>query len=171
MSKLLSQPDMGRGISYFAFSILVGLLLAFLLVFPSPTFAASHWTTSRADPPASQSLALSEVSVVRLIYSYNPVPAATTTKAGNPVLCTGLGVLVKSFPASTPFASNNWVFTDGSLLNTSPAPCGPTGSSSRGKTSTSYTLVSIKVYANNVYTGTTSTNSVLGTYTAVSNCT
>jgi serine/threonine protein phosphatase PrpC len=169
MSKHSSQPEMRRGIGYFAFSILGGLLLASLLVFPSPTFAASHRTASRADPPASQSLALSEVSVVRLVYSYNPVPAATTTKAANPVLCTSLGVLVKSFPASTPSASNNWVLTDGSLLNTTPAPCGPTGSSSRGITSPTYTLSSINVYANTVYTGTSSTFTLLGTYTTVSN--
>jgi serine/threonine protein phosphatase PrpC len=168
MSRHSYQPEMRRGIGHFAFSILVGLLLASQFVLPSTTFATSNWTVSSADPPASQSVALSEVSVVRLIYSYNAAPAAKTTKAGNPVLCTSLGVLVKSFHPSTPSAPNNWVLTDGSLLNTAPAPCGPTGSSSSGKTSTAYTLSSIKVYANNVYTGNTSANALIGTYTTVS---
>ena len=81
-------------------------------------FALSIRTASSADPPTSQSFALSEVSVVRLVYSYNAKPASKGTTAGNPVLCTSLGVLVKSFPASTSSTLNTWVLTDGSLLNT-----------------------------------------------------
>jgi len=157
---------MRQGIGRFAFSILGGLLLASQLVLPSTTFALSTRVASSADPPASQSLAQSEVSVVRLVYSFSAKPASKGTTAGNPVLCTSLGVLVKSFPASTSSTPNNWVLTDGSLLNTAPAPCAPTGSSSRGKTSTTYTLSSINVYANNVFTGDASTNPLLGTYTA-----
>jgi serine/threonine protein phosphatase PrpC/rubrerythrin len=164
MSKHRYQPHMRRGISRFAFSILGGLLLASQLVFPSTTFAISTRTASSAEPPASPSLAQSEVSVVRLIFNYNAKPAKGTT-AGTPVLCTSLGALVKSFPASAPTTLNTWVLTDGSLLNTAPAPCAPTGSSSRGKASTTYTLSSIDVYPNNVYTGNTSSNALLGTYT------
>ena len=166
MSRHSYQPEMRRGIGRFAFSILGGLLLASQLVLPSTTFALSTRTVNSADPPASQSLAQSEVSVVRLVYSYSAKTASKGTTAGSSVLCTSLGVLVKSFPASTPSTPNNWVLTDGSLLNTAPAPCALTGSSSRGKTSTTYTLSSINVYANNVYTGNASTNPLLGTYTA-----
>jgi len=166
MSRHSYQPEMRRGIGRFAFSILGGLLLASQLVLPSTTFALSTRTVSRTDPPAPQSLAQSEVSVVRLVYSYSAKTASKGTTAGSSVLCTSLGVLVKSFPASTPSTPNNWVLTDGSLLNTAPAPCALTGSSSRGKTSTTYTLSSINVYANNVYTGNASTNPLLGTYTA-----
>ena len=168
MSRHSYQPEMRRGIGRFAISILGVLLFASQLVLPSTIFALSTRTTSSADPPASQSLAQSEVSVVRLIYSYNAKPATKGTTAGNPVLCTSLGVLVKSFPASTLSTPNTWVLTDGSLLNTAPAPCSPTGSNSSGKTSTTYTLASINVYANNVYTGNTSTHALLGTYTAIS---
>src|SRR5215471_13972956 len=139
MSKHRYQPHMRRGIGRFAFSILCGLLLASQLVFPSTTFAISTRTASSAEPPASPSLAQSEVSVVRLVFNYS-AKAAKGTTAGNPVLCTSLGALVQSFPASTPATLNTWVLTDGSLLNTAPAPCAPTGSSSRGKTSTMYTL-------------------------------
>src|SRR4249920_3656787 len=150
MSRHSYQPEMRQSIGRFAFSILGGLLLASQLVLPLTTFALSTRTANSADPPASQSLALSEVSVVRLVYSFSAKPASKGTTAGTQVLCTGLGELVKSFPASSPSTLNAWVLTDGSLLNTAPAPCAPTGSSSRGKTSTAYTLSSINVYANNV---------------------
>ena len=113
MSRRSYHLEMRRGIGRFAFSILGGLLLASQLVLPSTTFALSTRTMTSADPPASQSFALSEVSVVRLVYSYSAKPAAKGTTAGNPVLCTSVGVLVKSFPASTPSASqylglNGW---------------------------------------------------------------
>ncbi|HYX50918.1 MAG TPA: protein phosphatase 2C domain-containing protein, partial [Ktedonobacteraceae bacterium] len=85
------------------------------------------------------------------------------------MFCTSLGVLVKSFPASTASALNTWVLTDGSLLNTAPPPCAVAGSSSRGKASTTYSLSSIKVYANTAYTSTSSANALLGTYTVAAN--
>jgi hypothetical protein len=160
MSRHRNQPEMRRGISRFACSLLSGLLLASQLVLPPVTFALSASRASSADPPPSPSLAQSEVSVVRLVFDYTAKPAS----AGNPVLCTSLGVLVKSFPASTASPFNSWVLTDGSLLNTSPSPCAPTGS---GSTGTSYTLATINVYANTVYTGNTSANALLGTYSAV----
>ncbi len=164
MSRHSSHPEMRRGIGRFAFSFLSSLLLASQLVLPSVTFALSTRTASSADPP--QSLAQSEVAVVRLVFSYTATPASNGTTAGNPVLCTSLGVLVNSIPASALTNSNSWVLTDGSLLNTKPSPCAPAGSSSRGKTTTAYALSSINVYANNVYTGNTSSNALLGTYTA-----
>jgi serine/threonine protein phosphatase PrpC len=166
MSRHSYQPEMRRGIGRFAFSILGGLLLATQFVLPLTTFALLTRIANRADPPASQSLALSEVSVVRLVYNFSAKPASKGPTVGPPVLCTSLGALVKSFSASSPSILNTWVLTDGSLLNTAPAPCAPTGSSSRGKTSIAYTLSSINVYANNVYTGNASTNALLGTYTA-----
>ena len=168
MSRHSYQPKMRQSIGRFAFSILGGLLLASQLVLPTTTFATSTRKASSADPPASQSLAQSEVSVVRLVYSFSAKPASKGTPAGTPVLCTSLGVLVKSFSASTPSTHNTWVLTDGSLLNTAPAPCAPAGSNSRSKTSTTYALSSIKVYANDAYTGNAPANALLGTYTAVS---
>ncbi len=169
MSRHSYQPEMRRGTGRFAFSLLGGLLLASQLVFPSPTFALSTRTARSADPPASQSLALSEVAVVRLVFSYTATPASKGTTAGNPVLCTSLGVLVNSVPATSASNANSWVLTDGSLLNTKPSPCAPAGSSSRGKTTTTYALSSITVYANTAYTGTPSTHTLLGTYTAAPN--
>src|SRR5437667_1327135 len=165
MSTHSYQPEMRRGISRFAFSLLGGLLLASQLVFPPVTFALSARTASSADPPASQSLALSEVAVVRLVFGFTAKPASTGTTAGNPVLCTGLGVLVNSVPAASASNANSWVLTDGSLLNTTPSPCAPSGSSSRGKATTTYALSTITVYANTAYTGTASPHALLGTYT------
>src|SRR6266702_1485526 len=67
MSRHSYQPEMRRGTGRFAFSLLGGLFLTSQHVFPSPTFALSTRTARSADPPASQSLALSEVAVVRLL--------------------------------------------------------------------------------------------------------
>src|SRR5919108_1083374 len=101
MSTHSYQPEMRRGISRFACSLLSGLLLASQLVLPPVTFALSARIASSADPPPSPSLAQSEVSVVRLVFDYTAKTAVAGKTAGTPVLCTGLGVLVKSFPAST----------------------------------------------------------------------
>ena len=165
MSMRSNDQEVGRVIGRFAFSILGGLLLASQLVLPSHAFALSVRTTNSADPPTSQSFALSEVSVVRLVYSYSAKPATKGTTAGTPVLCTSVGVLVKSIPASTSSTLNTSVLTDGSLLNTAPAPCAPAGSNSRSKTSTTYALSSINVYANDAYTGNAPAHALLGTYT------
>jgi hypothetical protein len=153
---------MRRGISRFAFSILCGLLFVSQLVLPSVAFALSAQTHGSADP--SQFLAQSEVSVVRLVFDYTATTASTkTTKVGNPVFCTSLGVLVKSWPARTPSDFNSWVLTDGSLLNTTPSPCAPAGSSSSVKATTTYSLSTISVYANTVYTNNNPTNELIGT--------
>src|SRR3974390_2842106 len=142
-----------RSIGRFAFSILGGLLLASQLVLPANGLSTSMRIAHSTGVPASQSLALSEVSVVRLGYSYVATPTPKGKTATNPVLCTSLGVLVKSFPSTSPSDLNTWVLTDGSLLNTAPAPCAPATSSSSGKTTASYKRSSVTIYANNFYTG------------------
>jgi serine/threonine protein phosphatase PrpC/rubrerythrin len=152
--------EMRRGISQFAFSILCGLLLASQLVFPSVAFALSAKTDSRADPPPA--LARSEVSVVRLVSNYTAkTVSSTTSNQANALLCTSLGVLAKSWPARSPADFNSWVLTGASLLTTTPPSCAP--ASSTGKPA-SYTLSTIHVYANNVYTGNLAANALLGTY-------
>ncbi|MGZ3616516.1 MAG: zinc ribbon domain-containing protein [Ktedonobacteraceae bacterium] len=159
------QPEMLRGIGRFAFSILCGLVLTSQIVLPAHGLAISTRIASSASVPASQSLALSEVSVVRLVSSYT----ATGTAASNPVLCTSLGVLVRSIAAASASDPNTWVLTDGSLLSTAPAPCASPASSSSGKTSSTFQLSTITIYANNVYTGNGLTSVSLGTYTPTPN--
>src|SRR5690348_4127947 len=152
--------EMRRGICQFAFSILCALLFVSQLVFPSVAFALSAQKDSRADPPPA--LARSEVSVVRLVSNYTVKTASsTTTSQANALLCTSLGVLVKSWPARSPADFNSWVLTGASLLTTTPPSCA--SASSTGKPA-SYTLSTINVYANNVYTGNLAANALLGTY-------
>src|SRR5690348_15535057 len=130
MSRHSSQPKMLRGIGRFAFSILGGLVLASQLVLPANGLTTSARISYSTGVPASQSLAESEVSVVRLVYTYVVTPTPKGTSAANPILCTSLGVLVQSQPATTTSGFNTWVLTDGSLLNTAPAPCALAASSS-----------------------------------------
>ena len=75
-----------------------------------------------AGAPADQAFARASVSVVRLVVSYTSDPDANGKV--KTVACTGLGVLVNSSPKNTgPAATdlpNDWVLTDGSLVNTHP---------------------------------------------------
>jgi serine/threonine protein phosphatase PrpC len=166
MSTHSYQPEMRRGRSRFAFLILSAFLLAFLFVLPSVSFAATSQAHVSTDPPVSPSLAQSEVAVVRLVFDYAAKTVSNKkTIVGNPVFCTASGVLVKSWSTSPVSAFNSWVLTDDSLLNTSPSPCAPAGTSSTVKSTSTYILSTISVYANNVYTSNTQSNALLGTYT------
>jgi serine/threonine protein phosphatase PrpC/RNA polymerase subunit RPABC4/transcription elongation factor Spt4 len=100
-----------------------GLLLVLQLWTASVAFASTgrmHFVPAitpvpmdQAGAPKDQSFASASVSVVRLLVSY--------TADGKPVAdCTGLGVLVKSLPGN---GANDWVLTDGSLVNSSQASC------------------------------------------------
>ncbi|HYB01928.1 MAG TPA: protein phosphatase 2C domain-containing protein [Ktedonobacteraceae bacterium] len=169
MSRHSSQPEMLRGIGRFAFSILGGLLLASQLVLPANGLATATRTVHTTGVPDSQPLALSQVAVVRLVYSYVVTPTPKGTTVANPVLCTSLGVLVQSLPSTPAPGFNTWVLTGGSLLNTAPVPCAAAASSPSGKTSTAYQLSSITVDANNVYTGNGTSSVLLGTYTPTAN--
>src|ERR1700694_2709593 len=107
-----------RGLSLF--SVLGGLLLLLPLLVPSVGFASSTSTTkSLARLSSPGVLALAGVSVVRLEVSDRlPRPANTV------VQCTALGTLIASWPARSGLEQNNWVLTDGSILD----PTGGTGS-------------------------------------------
>lgn len=155
-------PELRHGMGRFAFSILGGLLLAFHLILSPVAFAASS-SRVNTDPP--QAMAQSEVSVVRLVSDYTAKTAAKGSASS--ILCTSLGVLVKSWPVNpgTPTTTdfNSWVLT-ASNVPTTPTPCGPANAT--GKPATTYTLSKIDVYANNSYTRNTSGIALLGTYTA-----
>ncbi len=111
MSTHSDLPEVRQGIVRFAFSMLGGLLLALQLVLSPVAFAAS---TERliTPPPTQQSiLDLAGVSVVRLVVEYSQTQTHTT------VQCTGLGTLVGSWFPLTTTDKNNWVLTDGTLVN------------------------------------------------------
>ncbi len=95
-----------------ALSTLAGFLISLLIVLSVSVTALAHEHVSLgADPP--QSLARAGVSVVRLLVSYHDKAAAP----GEMIECTGLGVLIASWPNEGQNDQNNWVLTDGSLVN------------------------------------------------------
>jgi len=98
-----------RSMRLTTFFLLNGLLIALQIVLS--TYSTVFASSPRLQEPP-QNVARAGVSVVRLIASY------ADTK-GEPVgQCTGLGVIVESWTAqSTSDQKNNWVLTDGSLVN------------------------------------------------------
>ncbi|QBD81356.1 hypothetical protein EPA93_37430 [Ktedonosporobacter rubrisoli] len=103
-----------RRASWYACSILGGFLIALQAVLVSPTaFAAS---TSVADMP--RDVVRPGVSVVRLIASYTQAETENRP-APNEIKCTGLGVLIDSWPSTNSSDQNNWILTDGNLVGSS----------------------------------------------------
>ncbi len=125
-----------RSMRLMTFFVLNGLLIALQIVLStcSTAFASAPHLQ---DPP--QNVARVGVSVVRLITSY-------VDAKGEPVgQCTGLGVVVRSWTAQNASdQKNNWVLTDGSLVNPGPnAVC--INSSPEGK------LASIQITFSSLY--------------------
>jgi hypothetical protein len=97
-------------------------------------------------------LDLAGVSVVRLVVYYT-VP--TSPILGDPAYkieqqCTGLGTLVGSWSPASPTEKNNWVLTDGTLVNTNGGTCLP------GQ------LAGIQILANNAYTNNSPGQALIG---------
>jgi Protein kinase domain len=130
--------------------IFVFLQIALLFIFiaiPSTASASSSYKFLVLDtPPTQQNVARAGVSVVRLVASYT----AGTGKAGQqPVVvqCTGLGALVASWPGSND--QNNWILTDGSLVNGSITK--NTGSVTCGNVSGSGKLSALAIFLSAAY--------------------
>ena len=145
MSRHSSLPELRRGSVLTVHLILSRLLLALLFIV---TLASC---TPRRTLTQQGILDLAGVSVVRLVVYYAVVgqdgvvirqdgydPTSDTE-----VQCTGLGMLVGSWSPGSPTEKNNWVLTDGTLLNVNGQTCAPT---TRGQ------LTTIKLYANTTYT-------------------
>src|SRR5713226_2198698 len=122
-----------QGIGLTALSILSGLLLALQFVLPPVAFASPE----RPAAPPFTPLDLAGVSVVRLVVEYTGTTTHLTAR------CTGLGTLVASWSPTTPTEQNNWVLTDGTLVNVNGQTCVST---------TKGSLTDIKLYANTLYT-------------------
>jgi serine/threonine protein phosphatase PrpC len=169
MSTHKFSPKMEKGVGLFALSALGGVLIALQLLLPSIAFAFSSSTYPAANPDPPKSLARAGVSVVRLVLTYNLTTAsagltptiqnATPGSVGGQTLaasgrCTILGVLIRSWTAvAGETTNNNWVLTDGAMLNFNPSTCGP------GATMT--LPASIKVFASSAYTATNSNPQLL----------
>ncbi len=94
-----------------AFSVLGGFLLALQLWLPASAFAIA-----RQDPsPLTQDVARAGVSVVRLLVYYSVGKDAKPAKPT--AVCTGLGVLLSSQLHPETKKYENWVLTDGTLVN------------------------------------------------------
>ncbi|HKV59417.1 MAG TPA: protein phosphatase 2C domain-containing protein, partial [Ktedonobacteraceae bacterium] len=126
--------------------MLGALLLMVPLLLPGTALAASRSVT--ATPPFTQPqiVDLAGVSVVRLSLTY--IPAKGTPA----VFCTTLGTIIASWPTQDANEKNNWVLTDGSLLNPSPKNACASGDK----------LISIKVFASNAFTNNQPASSQLG---------
>ena len=136
MSTQSNTRKLRQGIGLTALSILSGLLLALQFVLSPVAFASPE---RPAVPPLTPQgvLDLAGVSVVRLVVEYT----GTTTHLI--ARCTGLGTLVASWSPTTPAEQNNWVLTDGTLVNVNGQTCVST---------TKGSLTDIKLYANTLYT-------------------
>ncbi len=120
-----------------AFSVLGGFLLALQLWLPASAFAHRGLSS-----PLTQDVARAGVSVVRLLVYYSvgkDANPATPTAA-----CTGLGVLFSSHLKSETRKYENWVLTDGNLVNAE-------GQATCLDTSPTVTLSHIDIYTSNAY--------------------
>src|SRR3989442_5540599 len=123
--------------------LLGAVLIALQLVLSSAAFASS--TQSSYSFGSSQPIDQASVSVVRLIVSY----AATSAQSGcQSSSFTGLGVLVGSWATSAGSTTiNNWVLTDGSLVNPNGLTC--------GQSNLNEPITTIQIYTSTAYAGST----------------
>jgi serine/threonine protein phosphatase PrpC len=128
--------------------MLGGLLLTFSLLLPATALAAPRSAAAALPLTKPQQIVdLAGVSVVRLSLEYLPANAK-----GSSIFCTTLGTIIASWPAQNANDKNNWVLTDGSLLNQSTKnTCAPGG-----------TLASIKIFASNGFTNNQPASAQLG---------
>ncbi|WP_126596497.1 PP2C family serine/threonine-protein phosphatase [Dictyobacter aurantiacus] len=131
---------------YKSFRLPVFLVLAWLIIslqvgISSTALAASDRATA-PNPP--QDVTRAGVSVVRLLLSYTGTDS-TGPEANTHILCTGLGVLVRSqLKSNNPDQYENWVLTDGTLVNTeSKATCMPSTPAA--------TLSQVSIYTSSLY--------------------
>jgi serine/threonine protein phosphatase PrpC len=126
------------------FFLCAWLVIALQVGFSSPAFAAAQQTSA---PLPSQAVTRAGVSVVRLLVSYTSLADATSTgsEANSTIMCTGLGVFVLSQLTSGSVSHyENWVLTDGSLVNTeNKATCLPSAPDAK--------LTSIIIYTSTGY--------------------
>jgi hypothetical protein len=126
--------------------LLLSMLFLFTLTPAQPVFAFdAHPMTASANPtaPTDKGFALARVSVVRLLFSYTTDPNATPVAT-----CPGLGVLVKSWPTSDAADPNNWVLTDGFLLDSTNSQVTCASNHPKG------ILAGFQVFLNTTFSGT-----------------
>ncbi|HZU01428.1 MAG TPA: protein kinase [Ktedonobacteraceae bacterium] len=99
----------------FASAVFSILLVALqLALFSSPPVVASP-VHRAANTPPPEDVARAGPSVVRLLVTYGTLTS--------PIQCTGVGVIVSSWTSQGTLEPNNWVLTDGALVNPDEATC------------------------------------------------
>src|SRR2546428_5580732 len=105
-------------ITLLVLSVLGEVLIVLQLLWPSIAFAAP---AQAQDFGKDRALDQAGVAVVRVAVTYtNP---GGVNSLGGSFQCTGLGVLLESWTPLGATDMNNWVLTDGTLLNPTTASC------------------------------------------------
>ena len=102
------------------------LVLALQIGFLSSTTALASSHVNLATIGTSRAVDFAQVSVVRLVATYQP-PSGQVAKppAATLAQCTGLGVMISSWTSQGGNDQNNWLLTDGSLVNPGQPSCLP----------------------------------------------
>ena len=111
-------------------SILSGFLVILQLILVTSQTAHASYLASGATSTIGTSRAIdfAQVSVVRLIATYQaPSSGQATRPPSSPVIaqCTGLGAMISSWTSENGNDQNNWLLTDGSLVNPGQPSCLP----------------------------------------------
>lgn len=148
MHGFISRNQRRKRLAASVFFLLSGFFVVLqLLLMTSQTSHASS-LTSMAAPGIGTSAAVdfAQVSVVRLVATYQ-LPPGQVAKPPSPTLaqCTGLGVIISSWTSEGGNDQNNWLLTDGSLVNPGQPSCLSAPSSSN------LALVRVDLYFNKAF--------------------
>src|SRR5438876_120081 len=127
------------------FSILSGFLVVLLLLTSQSAHASSLTGAAAPVIGTSRAVDFAQVSVVRLVATYHSTVSAVGKPIAAFVQCTGLGVMIASWASERGDDQNNWLLTDGSLVNTGQPACQSTASNPN------LTLEQVDLYFNTTF--------------------
>ena len=127
-----------------AFSVFGGLLIVLQLIQMNSATALASSVPPVSDPP--QDISFAGVSVVRVISTYEAKPGVTIkpTQGLSFTECSGLGAIISSWTFSSPTDVNEWVLTDGNLVDPTQETCGASHS-------TQLTLTKIQLFFSSAF--------------------
>jgi serine/threonine protein phosphatase PrpC len=130
------------------FAIVSGFLVVLQLILLTSQTAHASSLHNVAAPAlgASQAVDFTDVSVVRLVATYES-PAGQVLKPNTATFaqCTGIGVMISSWTSVNGNDQNNWLLTDGSLVNPDRPSCLPAPQQSN------LALLHVDLYFNTVF--------------------
>jgi Protein kinase domain len=127
-------------------NVILSVLLAFFSFFSALLLGLTTTTNAQASSVAQpQDVSFAGVSVVRVLSTYTPENGTKITPPVTPSLqCTGLGVIVSSWQTTNVTEMNNWLLTDGKLVD-------PTQESCDTVSSKQMSLTKIEVFLSSAY--------------------